>query len=65
MARHKNIDVNRIHRSWHMKSALKLLLQIARNIIQAQYKCRAHKPTDKIIASDKIIAKTHSKAQNF
>ena len=51
-----------------MARALKIITTdkiIARNIIQVQYKCRAQKPTDKIIASDKIIAKTHSKAQNF
>ena len=34
---------------------------IVRNIIQAQYQ----QPTGKIIASDKIMPKTRSKAQNY
>ena len=34
---------------------------IARNIIQAQYQ----QPTGKIIASDKIMVITRSKAQNY
>ena len=52
-----------IHHTISRKSALNKI--IARKIIQAQYKCRTQKPTDKIISSDKIIVKTRSKAQNF
>ena len=61
--RHKIIDMSGIHHTISRKSALNKI--IARKIIQARYKCRTQKPTDKIISSDKIIAKTRSKAQNF
>ena len=44
VARHKIIDMNGIHRSWHEKSALNKIIAtdkiIARNIIRAQYKCK-------------------------
>ena len=53
----------------HEKSALNKIIAtdkiIARNIIQAQYKCRAQKHTDKVIAGDKIITKTHGKALKY